>query len=76
MNKQNKREPGEPHQYNDEYSELKNIAIALFGIAKELRGLGFNNASNPHRGGMEAIAHEIKEGLSGLSEILDKENNE
>lgn len=57
----------EEYNYNNEFTELKNIAIALYGIAKELRGLGFGDAVDVHPGGLESVSMSITDGLNSIS---------
>jgi len=49
---------------------MKNIAIALFAIAEELKGLGFRDSTGSHPRGFEAISIELKDGLSEIANAI------
>ena len=50
------------YRYDEDSSEIKNIAYALYGIANELSRLGNGNA-NTHFGAIEGLAMKVNEGL-------------
>jgi hypothetical protein len=59
--------------YDKEYSELENIARALYGIAEELKNLGFGDASFSEEkriGAIEGLALKINDGLSEVSSAI------
>lgn len=61
----------EHYKYDDEFDSGKNIAIALFGIANELRRLGFNDAVDVKMGAIEGLSVLIKEGLQEVATSIE-----
>lgn len=60
------------HKYDEESSEIKNVALALYAIANELRDLGFGNAAGSHPGGLEAVAIELKKGSQNIADAISQ----
>jgi hypothetical protein len=63
------------YSYNKEYSELENIARALYGIAEELKNLGFGDSSfggEKRMGAIEGLAMKISDGLSEVSSAISE----
>ena len=61
------------YEYNNECSELENIARALYGIAEELKNLGFGDTSFGEKirmGAIEGLTMKIQDGLSEISEAI------
>ena len=61
----------EHYKYNDEYPPEKNIAIALFSIANELRKLGFNDAIDVKMGAIEGLSVMVKEGFEEVAHSIE-----
>ncbi|MGD8777874.1 MAG: hypothetical protein PVH88_02815 [Ignavibacteria bacterium] len=61
----------EHYKYNDEFPPERNIAIALFGIANELRRLGFNDAVDVKMGAIEGLSVFIKEGFEEVARSIE-----
>lgn len=57
-------------QYDDELSEMENVANGLFAIARALHRLGNADASTP-MGGLEALGAAQKEGAERIASALD-----
>ena len=58
------------YRYDEDSSEIKNIAYALYGIANELSRLGNGNA-NTHFGAIEGLAMKVNEGLKEVATSID-----
>jgi hypothetical protein len=59
--------------YEKEYSELENIARALYGIAEELKNLGFGDTSfggDIRTGAIEGLSMKINDGLTEISSAI------
>lgn len=62
-------------QYNDQETVEKNIAEALWAIARELRDLGLGDAYNPNNlGAVEFVGVTVKEGLEEIASLIRREN--
>ena len=55
--------------YDEEYSEVRNIAMALYAIAVELKYLGNGNAST-QMGALEAMSVKLFDGMTAISQSL------
>ena len=58
------------YRYDEDSSEIKNIAYALYGIANELSRLGNGNA-NTYFGAIEGLAMKVNEGLKEVATSID-----
>ena len=58
------------YRYDEDSSEINNIAYALYGIANELSRLGNGNA-NTHFGAIEGLAMKVNEGLKEVATSID-----
>lgn len=61
------------YQYDEEHSELENIAFALFAIASELRNLGLGSATNNKEGfgAIESFGMVLKDGMKEISDSIN-----
>ena len=58
------------YRYDEDSSEIQNIAYALYGIANELSRLGNGNAAT-HFGAIEGLAMKVNEGLKEVATSID-----
>lgn len=63
------------YSYNDDYPPEKNIGIALYAIANELRNISFGNATDIRHGALEGLAMHITDGFSELSSSISELND-
>lgn len=60
------------HSYDENASTEKNIALALYAIANELRILSFGNAVGIKQGALEGLAMSITDGFNELSSAISE----
>jgi len=61
------------YQYNEEHSELENIAFALFAIASELRNLGLGSSTDNREGfgAIESFGMIVRDGMKDIANNIN-----